>query len=254
MRLENASAMRCTPQPGARRLVAEAEAGQRRRHDVERVGRVTAVGGRIGERLDHLVELDDRPGPAVADHEGQGVLVRGPHVQEVDAEPVDLGAELREPVERGFSGPPVVVVGPVPAQLLRVRERDPLRPVVDRLGLGPARAAQALGQVVQLGLRYVDGERRDVGGHRCGQSSWGAVAARLRILVDHVGVGQRRRVAEVATLGHVAEQPAHDLARAGLGQVVGEDDRLGPGDRADLLGHVARAAPRRAGRTSRCRP
>jgi hypothetical protein len=34
-----------------------------------------------------------------------------------------------------------------------------------------------------------------------------------------------------------AQQAAHDLAAAGLGQVVAEADVLGLGDRADLLGH-----------------
>ena len=48
----------------------------------------------------------------------------------------------------------------------------------------------------------------------------------------------RRRVAEFATLSDIAEQPAHDLARPGLGQVVGEDDRLRAADLADLGGDV----------------
>ena len=64
-------------------------------------------------------------------------------------------------------------------------------------------------------------------------------------LVHHRGIGQRRGVAEVAALGHVAQQPAHDLAAAGLGQVGREDDRLGPGDGADLGRPRACAAPRR---------
>src|SRR3954454_11052704 len=53
-------------------------------------------------------------------------------------------------------------------------------------------------------------------------------------LVDDAGVGEGGRVAEIAALGHIAQQAPHDLAAAGLGQIVGEDDRLGPGDRADL--------------------
>ena len=36
---------------------------------------------------------------------------------------------------------------------------------------------------------------------------------------------------------------AHDLAAAGLGQGVGEADLVGPGQGADLLGDVGRAAP-----------
>ena len=57
-------------------------------------------------------------------------------------------------------------VGPVRAQLLHVRERDALRPVVDRLGLGPAGAAQPLAQVDELVLGDVDAERRHVGAQR----------------------------------------------------------------------------------------
>src|SRR3954463_12622131 len=57
-------------------------------------------------------------------------------------------------------------------------------------------------------------------------------------LLHHVGVAQRRDVAELAALGDVAQQPAHDLARARLRQVVGPDDALGPRELADALGDV----------------
>ena len=65
----------------------------------------------------------------------------------------------------------------------------------------------------------------------------GLVGAALE-LVDDGGIGERRGVAEVAALGDVAQQAAHDLAAAGLGQVRGEVDRLRLGDRADLGGDV----------------
>ena len=54
-----------------------------------------------------------------------------------------------------------------------------------------------------------------------GGSARGAAAQ----LLDHGGVGERRRVAEIAALGDVPEQPAHDLAGAGLRKILGEDDR-----------------------------
>src|SRR3954447_4228652 len=57
-------------------------------------------------------------------------------------------------------------------------------------------------------------------------------------LVDHAGVGQRGGVTEIAALGHVLQQPPHDLAAARLGEIVGEDDGLGPGDGAELGGHM----------------
>ena len=154
-----------TFQPGLRRPVAEAVARQRRAHDVERVGRVAAVRDRIGERADDLVELDDRARPAVGDHERQRVRLRGPHVEEVDAEAVELGAELRERVEARLGRPPVVLRRPVRAQLLHVRERDALRPVVDGLGLGPAGASQPLPEVDEILVRDVDAERHDLVGH-----------------------------------------------------------------------------------------
>jgi hypothetical protein len=59
----------------------------------------------------------------------------------------------------------------------------------------------------------------------------------LELLHDR-GVAQGGDVAELAALGDVAQQAAHDLARAGLGQVVGPDDALRAGQLADALGDV----------------
>jgi hypothetical protein len=58
------------------RLVGEAVAGHRRQHQLERVGGAAAVGGRVGERLDGLQQLDDRAGPAVGHDQRQRALVR----------------------------------------------------------------------------------------------------------------------------------------------------------------------------------
>jgi len=51
--------------------------------------------GGIGERLDDLQLLDDRAGPSVRDDQRQRVLVPGADVDEMNAEPVDLGHEVR---------------------------------------------------------------------------------------------------------------------------------------------------------------
>src|SRR5262245_1457824 len=56
--------------------------------------------------------------------------------------------------------------------------------------------------------------------------------------VDDLGVGERRAVAERATARDVTEQPAHDLARTRLRQLVGEDDAVRPRDLPDLVGDV----------------
>src|SRR5207302_1512063 len=53
-----------------------------------------------------------------------------------------------------------------------------------------------------------------------------------------LGVGQGRHIPEIAPMGDVAQQAPHDLARACLRQVVGEDDGVRPRDLADLDGHV----------------
>src|SRR3712207_5691453 len=50
---------------------------------------------------------------------------------------------------------------------------------------------------------------------------------RGQLLLDHVHhrrVGQRRHVAELAVLGDVAQEAAHDLARAGLGELLHDHD------------------------------
>ena len=56
--------------------------------------------------------------------------------------------------------------------------------------------------------------------------------------LDHVRVGKRRRIAKSALFGDVAQQAAHDLARAGLGQVGGKEEELRLRDRPDDLGDV----------------
>src|SRR3990167_5194861 len=56
-------------------------------------------------------------------------------------------------------------------------------------------------------------------------------------LVEYRRVLQCRDVLfDLLALGERAQEPAHDLARTGLGQVVTEADILGFGDRADFLG------------------
>ena len=79
-------------------LAGEAVAGQGRQHQVERVLRLSAVRGRVGERADGLEQLDDRARPAMRHDQRQRVFVLGAHVDEVDVEPVDLGRELGQGV------------------------------------------------------------------------------------------------------------------------------------------------------------
>jgi len=68
-------------------------------------------------------------------------------------------------VEARLPFAPVVFLKPVGADLLRVAERQSLRPVVDALALGPSGRAQTALQIVELlvGRSYPKGF--DVGAH-----------------------------------------------------------------------------------------
>src|SRR6266540_2747578 len=86
----------------------------------------------------------------------------GSGVDEVDSEPVDLRAELWPRVKPAFRSPPVVSRGPVAADLLEVGEWHPLRPVIDRLRVGPSGAPQPFAQVNQFAVGNVHSKRYDV--------------------------------------------------------------------------------------------
>jgi hypothetical protein len=94
------------------------------------------MSGRIGERLDDLQLLDDRAGPAVRDDQRQRILMRRLHVDEMDAQPVDLGHELRQRVQPRLTSAPVVFRRPVVREVPHRRELHALGLVIDRLPLG----------------------------------------------------------------------------------------------------------------------
>jgi hypothetical protein len=74
--------------------------------------------------------------------------MRRADVEQMDPEAIDLRAELRQRVQAGFGGAPVVARPPVDAELLHVVERDSLGPVVDRLAFRPAGHVQTLPEVI----------------------------------------------------------------------------------------------------------
>ena len=123
------------------------------------------MGDGVGQGADHLQELDDRTRPTVGENQGQGAVVGGRHMDEVDAEAVDVGRVLGEFVQARFARRPVVAVGPVRAQRPDVFERRALRPVAHRLGLRPAGAGQPGPQIGKIRLGHGDLERDDLVGH-----------------------------------------------------------------------------------------
>ena len=148
---------------GLGQRTGESVAGQRRDDQVEGVGGVAAVRGRIGERADQVEELHDRARPAVQEQQRGGVRLGGAQVQEVHAGPVDRGDELGEGVERRLVGPPVVLLGPVVGELTQVAGRNAALPAGAGQVAGPAGPGQPLAEVVDVGLRDADAVRPDPG-------------------------------------------------------------------------------------------
>src|SRR4029078_8449639 len=66
----------------------------------------------------------------------------------------------------------------------------------------------------------------------------GSARELLLEVVDHLGIAEGYADAELPAVRDVAEQPPHDLPRAGLREVVGEGHLLRARQLADLLGDV----------------
>src|SRR6476469_10728969 len=84
-------------------------------------------------------------------------------MDEVDADPVDLGHVLRHGVEPVLEPAELVVLSPVARELPEERELYALRGVLDELRCGPSHRLDSATQIVDLILRDLDGERRDLG-------------------------------------------------------------------------------------------
>ena len=103
------------------------------------------------------------PGQPCVRRSGCASASGGPNVQEVNADPVDLGPELGMRVDARLRRPPVVLVAPVGAEFLDVGQRNALGPVVDGLGLRKARTREPVAQIVEFGVADFDAEGVDVG-------------------------------------------------------------------------------------------
>ena len=126
------------------------------------------MGRRIGQGPDDLQEFDHRAGPAVGGDERQRVGMGRAHVDEVDSEAVDLGPELGQAVQPCLGGPPVIPIGPIATEILEVRAWHPLGPVLDGLGIGPARPSQPSTEIGELRIGYPDVKLGDLVRHPSG--------------------------------------------------------------------------------------
>ena len=91
--------------------------------------------------------------------------VRRTDVQKMDIEPVDPGRELGEAIEAGLSRPPVIFLGPIPADFLDPLQRRALAPVVDQFSFRPPRFPQPCLQIVKSIVPDRDAERLDFCAH-----------------------------------------------------------------------------------------
>ena len=122
---------------------------------------------RIGKRINDLQLLDNRAGPSMRDDERQRILMLRTNVNEMNVQPIDLGDELRKPVQLRLALAPVVLRLPIARECLHRRELHALRLVVDGLLLGPARGRDASTQVIEGRLGDLDLERAECSIARC---------------------------------------------------------------------------------------
>jgi hypothetical protein len=144
--------------PGAPQRGREDEPGQRRDHHVEGVGGVAAERRRVRERADHLLEVPERPRPAVGEHQRHRGRTAAALVHEVDRHVVEHGAEVRVGVHPRFLGPPVVPVAPVRDELLQVGAVGAVSPVGVTDVVGPADVREPTLQIVEDLVGNGDGE------------------------------------------------------------------------------------------------
>ena len=148
------------PVAGLGRDLREAVPRQRRHEDIEGVRGIAAVGAGIGQRFDDLVEFVESAGPAVGEHERQGIGALSDRVDVVHAEAVDLAHVMVVAVECRLLPAPVEAIGPVRAQFLKIGPVGAVGPAtVGDLG-GPTRALETRAQVFQRRVRDFDLKRR----------------------------------------------------------------------------------------------
>ena len=137
--------MRRVSQPGSRGRPGEADAGERRHHEVEGVGGIAAVGARVGQRPDQVEVLERRDiGQPCVQISGSASGSGERTWRKCTRWPSIVGRELRVRVEPRLLRAPVEARAPVVDQLAHVVERHAVGPADVWELVGPARARQAL--------------------------------------------------------------------------------------------------------------
>jgi hypothetical protein len=79
-------------------------------------------------------------------------------VNEMNAETIDGGLELRPLIELGFAASPSVVRSPIGNDLLKLPQRRSLLPTLSGLLLGPPRELKSTAQIGKSVIRRAIGE------------------------------------------------------------------------------------------------
>ena len=238
--------------PSTRRGRGEPEPGEGGHDHVECVGGVAAIGGGVGEGADDLLEVPERPGPAVGEDEGQGVRTLALLVDEVEGHALEVDLVVVEAVDAALGLAPVVLVTPRVEERLEVLAVHAEAPVlVGEVG-GEAGVIEATVEVLDglvgdgdgegLGLRhgfpplhgYWRGEPY-TGGGETGE----LVPAVLQHLADAA-------VGHFVDAGGDALDKGRVVARAEQGAVVALMglDQLAAGGAIEMIGGLRRGAGR----------
>ena len=86
-------------------------------------------------------------------------------MQEMDAQPINICAELAKTVEPRLSGAPIVSIPPIGAQRLRISQPNTLPGISNRFTLGPAGVFEAGPQIGQHGVGNGQIECLDIACH-----------------------------------------------------------------------------------------
>ena len=168
---------------GRGRLARKAVSRQRRDHQMERVRCARAMCRWIGQWIDNLQLLDDRPGPSMGDDERQRVFMFRTNVNEMNVDPVDLGDEVRQGFQLRLALAPIVLCRPIPREFLNRRQLHALGLIGDSLLGGPTCRLHAPAEVNEIHLRNVDvegpdGVAVDGGGQMRGKQAEGTCGGR----------------------------------------------------------------------------
>src|SRR5258708_23771841 len=99
---------------------------------MERVRCARAMCRGIGQWIDNLQLLDDRPGPSMRDDERQRVFMFRTNVNEMNVEPVALGDGARQGLQLRLALAPIILCRPLPRAFLSRRDLAALRLSGDR--------------------------------------------------------------------------------------------------------------------------